>query len=32
MDIGNKIKLLRQKIGVTQEQLGGKIGVRAQSI
>ncbi len=32
MDIGNKIKLLRQKIGVTQEQLGEKIGVSAQSI
>ena len=32
MDIGNKIKLLRQKIGVTQEQLGEKVGVSAQSI
>lgn len=32
MDIGNKIKLLRQKIGATQEQLGGKIGVSGQSI
>ena len=32
MDIGNKIKLLRQKIGATQEQLGGKIGVSAQSV
>ena len=32
MDIGNKIKLLRQKIGATQEQLGEKIGVSAQSI
>ena len=32
MDIGNKIKLLRQKIGSTQEQLGEKIGVSAQSI
>lgn len=32
MDIGNKIKMLRQKIGATQEQLGEKIGVSAQSI
>lgn len=32
MDIGNKIKLLRQKVGSTQEQLGEKIGVSAQSI
>ena len=32
MDMGNKIKLLRQKIGATQEQLGEKIGVSAQSI
>ncbi|MBO5248127.1 MAG: DUF3808 domain-containing protein [Clostridia bacterium] len=32
MDIGNKIKLLRQKIGATQEQLGERIGVSAQSI
>lgn len=32
MDIGNKIRLLRQKIGATQEQLGEKIGVSAQSI
>ena len=32
MDIGNKIKRLRQKIGATQEQLGEKIGVSAQSI
>ncbi len=32
MDIGNKIKLLRRKIGATQEQLGEKIGVSAQSI
>ena len=32
MDIGNKIKILRQKIGVTQEQLGEKIGVSGQSI
>ena len=32
MDIGNKIKSLRQKVGATQEQLGEKIGVSAQSI
>ena len=32
MDIGNKIKLLRQKMGVTQEQLGDRIGVSPQSI
>jgi len=32
MDIGNKIKLLRQKVGSTQEQFGEKIGVSAQSI
>lgn len=32
MDIGNKIKLLRQKIGATQEQLGDQLGVSAQSI
>ena len=32
MDIGNKIKLLRRKIGATQEQLGEKLGVSAQSI
>ena len=32
MDIGNKIKGLRQKIGATQEQLGERIGVSAQSI
>ena len=32
MDLGNKIKLLRQKIGATQEQLGERIGVSAQSI
>ena len=32
MDLGNKIKFLRQKIGATQEQLGDKIGVSAQSI
>ena len=32
MDIGNKIKLLRQKIGATQEQLGDRLGISAQSI
>ena len=32
MNIGNNIKLLRQKYGITQEQLGEKIGVSAQSI
>lgn len=32
MNIGNKIKLLRQKIGATQWELGEKLGVSAQSI
>ena len=32
MDIGNKIKLLRQKVGATQEQLGERLGISAQSI
>lgn len=32
MDIGNKIKSLRQKIGATQEQLGERIGVSTQSV
>ena len=32
MDIGHKIKLLRQKVGATQEQLGARLGVSAQSI
>lgn len=32
MDIGSKIKLLRQKVGVTQEQLGERLGISAQSI
>ena len=32
MDIANKIKLLRRKIGATQEQLGDKLGVSAQAI
>lgn len=32
MDIGNKIKQLRQKAGITQEQLGAILCVSAQSI
>ena len=32
MDIGNKIKYLRQKVGATQEQLGERLGISAQSI
>ena len=32
MDIGNKIKQLRQKSGITQEQLGARLCVSAQSI
>lgn len=32
MDIGNKIKQLRQKAGLTQEQLGTRLGISAQSI
>jgi len=32
VDIGNKIKLLRQKVGATQEQLGERLGVSAQSV
>ncbi len=32
MEIGNKIKKLRQKSGLTQEQLANKLGVSAQSI
>ena len=32
MDIGNKIKMLRQKAGITQEQLGERLGISAQSI
>ena len=32
MDIGNKIKQLRQKVGATQEQLGERLGISAQSI
>ncbi len=32
MDIGNKIKQLRQKSSFTQEQLASKLGVSAQSV
>ncbi len=32
MDIGNKIKQLRQKAGFTQENLANKVGVSAQSV
>lgn len=32
MDIGNKIKQLRQKANLTQEQLGSSLGISAQSI
>ncbi len=32
MNIGNKIKQLRQRSGLTQEQLAGRVGVSAQSI
>ena len=32
MQIGNKIKQLRLKAGLTQEQLGTSLGVTAQSI
>ena len=32
MDIGNKIKQLRLKAGFTQEQLGTRLGISAQSI
>ena len=32
MTLGNKIKQLRLKAGLTQEQLASKIGVSAQSI
>ncbi len=32
MDIGNKIKQLRQKANMTQEQLGANLGISAQSI
>ena len=32
MEIGNKIKQLRYKAGLTQEQLGAKLGISAQSV
>ena len=32
MDIGNKIKQLRHKSGLTQEQLASRLGVSAQSV
>ena len=32
MDIGNKIKQLRQKAGLTQEQLGATLAISAQSV
>lgn len=32
MDIGNKIKQLRQKANLTQEQLGANLGISAQSV
>lgn len=32
MDIGNKIKQLRQKANLTQEQLGTNLGISAQSV
>ena len=32
MDIGNKIKQLRLKAGLTQEQLGATLGISAQSV
>lgn len=32
MNIGNKIKQLRAKVGLTQEELGASLGVSAQSI
>ena len=32
MEIGNKIKQLRYKAGLTQEQLASKLGISAQSI
>ena len=32
MDIGNKIKHLRYKAGLTQEQLAAKLGISAQSV
>ena len=32
MNIGNKIKQLRLKSGLTQEQLAAKLGISAQSV
>ena len=32
MDIGNKIKQLRYKAGLTQEQLASKLGISSQSV
>lgn len=32
MDVGNKIKQLRFKAGMTQEQLAGRLGISAQSV
>ena len=32
MDIGSKIKQLRQKASMTQEQLGASLGISAQSV
>ena len=32
MDIGNKIKQLRYKAGLTQEQLATRLGISAQSV
>ena len=32
MDIGNKIKNLRNKAGLTQEQLAARLGISAQSV
>ena len=32
MNIGNKIKQLRQSMGITQEQLGTRLCVSAQAI
>lgn len=32
MEIGNKIKVLRRKAGITQEELGSRLNVSAQSV
>ena len=32
MELGNKIKQLRYKAGLTQEQLASKLGISAQSV